>query len=120
MNTRSRDTEAIVRRHLQAFLDQRGLDAIVSDYADEACFLSESNTYRGKQAIRGFFGAFIAALPPKAIANFTLRSLRVEEDVAYIVWSAGGELPLGTDTFIVRNGKIVTQTFAMHGQLSTR
>jgi ketosteroid isomerase-like protein len=114
MNTRTTDTEGVVRRHLHVFLEQQGPDAIVSDYADEACFLSEGRAYRGKKEIRDFFEGFIAALPPQAIANFALRSLRVEGDVAYIVWSAGGELPFGTDTFVVRNGKIVTQTFAMH------
>lgn len=114
MNTRSTDTERVVRRHLQAFVEQKGLDAIVSDYADEACFLSEGSEYRGRQEIRRFFEGFIAALPPRAIAEFALRSLRVDEDVAYITWSAGRELPLGTDTFFVRNGKIVSQTFAMY------
>jgi hypothetical protein len=30
-----------------------------------------------------------------------------------ITWSAGTDVPLGTDTFVVRDGKIVSQTFAM-------
>jgi ketosteroid isomerase-like protein len=107
------DTETIVRHHLQTFVEQQDLDAILDDYADEACFLSEGRAYCGKPAIREFFEAFIAALPPQAIARFTLRSLRVQGDVAYITWSAGPELPLGTDTFVVRKGRIVAQTFAM-------
>jgi hypothetical protein len=44
---------------------------------------------------------------------FTLRSLRVQGEVAHITWSAGPALPLGTDTFVVRQGRIVAQTFAM-------
>ena len=56
----------------------------------------------------------VAALPPQAIAQFTLRSLRVQGDVVYITWSAGPELPLGTDTFVVRKGRIASQTFAMY------
>lgn len=114
MDMRPTDTELVVRRHLQVFLEQQGLDAIVSDYDDQACFLTESNVYRGKQAIRSFFDAFIASLPPGAIGEFALRSLRVEGDLAYITWSAGPELPLGTDTFLVRDGKIVSQTVAMY------
>lgn len=107
------DTETVVRHHLQTFVEQQGLDAILNDYADDACFLSEGRAYCGKPAIREFFEAFIAALPPLAIAQFTLRSLRVQDDVAYITWSAGPELPLGTDTYVVRKGRIVAQTFAM-------
>jgi ketosteroid isomerase-like protein len=113
MNPYFGDIETVVRRHLQAFVEQQGLDAILNDYADDACFLSEGRAYCGKPAIREFFEAFIAALPPQAISQFTLRSLRVQGDVAYITWSAGPELPLGTDTFVVRMGRIVAQTFAM-------
>ncbi len=107
------NTEAVVRHHLKTFVEQQGLDAILHDYADDACLLSEGRAYCGKSAIREFFDAFIAALPPLAIARFTLRTLRIQGDVAYITWSAGPELPLGTDTFVVRQGRIVAQTFAM-------
>jgi len=114
MDSRSIDTERVIRRHLQAFREQQGLDAILSDYGDDACFLGEATVHRGKQAIRGFFEGFIAALPPRAIADFALRSLRVEGDLGYITWSAGPALPLGTDTFLVRDEKIVAQTFALY------
>ena len=114
MNGSSGDTETLVRHHLTAFLEQQGLDAILDDYADDACFLSEGRAYCGKPAIREFFEGFIAALPSDAMDGFTLRSLRVQGDVAYITWSAGPRLPLGTDTFVVRNGRIAAQTFAMH------
>ena len=114
MNLESSDTETVVRHHLQAFLEQQGLDAILNDYAGNACFLSEGRAYCGKPAIRSFFEGFIAALPPQAIGQFTLRSLRVQGEVAYITWSAGPDLPLGTDTFVVREGEIVAQTFAMY------
>ena len=46
--------------------------------------------------------------------RFALRNLRVPREVAHITWSVGRELPLGTDTFVVREGKIVSQTFAMY------
>lgn len=108
------DIESVVRNHLQAFVEQKGVDAIVRDYDDDARFLSEIRTYHGKREIRRFFEVFIASLPPGAIGRFALRTLRVDGEVAYITWSAGDELPLGTDTFVVRNGKIVSQTFAMH------
>ena len=114
MNIESADTETVVRHHLQAFLEQQGLDAVLGDYTDNACFLSEGRAYCGKPSIRSFFEGFIAALPPQAIGQFTLRSLRVQGEVAHITWSAGTRLPLGTDTFVVREGKIAAQTFAMY------
>jgi hypothetical protein len=47
-----------------------------------------------------------------------MRRQEVHGEIAYIVWKADTpslDVPLGTDTFVVRDGKIVVQTFA--GQL---
>jgi ketosteroid isomerase-like protein len=107
-------TETVVRNHLEAFLQQRGVAAIVADYADGARFLTEGRVYRGRPEIGEFFRGFIAALPAGAIERFTLRSMEVDQDIAYITWCVGSEIPLGTDTFVVGDGRIVSQTFAMH------
>ena len=114
MDIKPSDTESVVQNHLQAFVQQKGVDAILRDYDDNARFLSESRTYYGKREIRDFFEAFIASLPPNATDRFSLRTLRVEGEIAYITWSVGSQVLLGTDTFVVRNGRIVSQTFAMH------
>ena len=114
MNARSSDTEAVVRNHLQTFLEKKGVAAILTDYDDNASFHSEARTYRGKNEIREFFEGFMASLPPGAADSFSLRTLRVEGDLAYITWSAGREVPFGTDTFVVRDGRIVSQTFATY------
>jgi len=114
MNTRPSDTESVVQNHLHAFVEQQGIDAILRDYDDNARFLSEIRTYHGKREIRHFFEAFMASLPPDAASRVSLRTLRVEGDVAFITWSVGNEVALVSDTLVVRNGKIVSQTFAMH------
>ena len=59
MHVETSTTEIIVRNHLEAFLEQKGVDAIVSDYDDDARFLTEDRAYRGKQEIRGFFRDFL-------------------------------------------------------------
>lgn len=114
MNTESSATEAVVRKHLQAFLEQEGVDSIVKDYDDAARFHTETKMYDGKQEIHGFFVDFIEGLPAGAVDRFELKSLRVQGNIAFITWSVGSEIPLGTDTFVVDNGKIVSQTFAMY------
>lgn len=113
MKKPSSATETVFR-HLQAFVEQQGIEAILSDYADDACFISERRTYRGKSEIREFFEDFITTMPPQSIEQFSLRSLRFDGDVAHVIWGAGSELPFGTDTFVVQDGKIVSQTFAMY------
>lgn len=114
MNRQSAVTEGVVRNHLQAFLEQKGIAAILDDYDSDARFYTEARIYRGKQEIDGFFRDFMKALPAQAVDRFALRSLRVDGNVAQITWSIGSDIPLGTDTFVVENGKIVSQTFAMH------
>ena len=59
MSSQPSATEAVVRNHLQAFLEQKGLAAILSDYEDDACFHSETRSYRGKEEV---------ARPPAHIA----------------------------------------------------
>lgn len=107
-------SESVVRHHLQAFLEQRGVAAITSDYAADARFLPGTRVYRGRPEIRAFFTDFLAALPAGALDRFALTSLRVAGNVAYITWSVGTDIPLGTDTFVVEDGRLVSQTFAMY------
>jgi ketosteroid isomerase-like protein len=114
MSTESSVTETVVHNHLQAFLERKGVAAIVNDYGEDARFYSEASIYHGKREICDFFRKFIDSLPPGGIARFSLRSMQVEGNIAYITWSVGSDIPLGTDTFVVNDGKIVSQTFAMY------
>ena len=114
MSARSSVTESVVRNHLEAFVKQKGVAAIVKDYDEAARLYGEAKVYEGKREIHDFFVGFIGSLPAGAIDRFALRSLRVDGELAYITWSAGSDIPLGTDTFVVRDGKIVSQTFAMY------
>jgi len=50
----------------------------------------------------------------KPSATFRMKQQFVEGDYAYILWtaeSADNVYEVGTDTFVVRDGKIVTQSF---------
>jgi hypothetical protein len=114
MNAHISAAQTVVNKHLQAFLQQKGVGAILEDYADHARFYSEARMYRGKEEIREFFTAFLDWLPPGAVERFSLRSFRVEGNIAYITWNVGSDILLGTDTFVVENNKIVSQSFAMY------
>ncbi|HEU4664069.1 MAG TPA: nuclear transport factor 2 family protein [Dokdonella sp.] len=118
MNTQHEQTERVVRNHLQSFVEHKGLDAILADYDERAIFIAESKVYRGKPQIREFFEGLMQALPADAAERFSLSSLWVEGTLAYITWSVGGAVPLGTDTFVVDHGKIVSQTSALYFQAS--
>jgi len=65
MGTETSDTQAVVQTHLDAFVRQMGVDAIVRDYHDNARFMSEAATYHGKREKRQFLEAFLGSLPPR-------------------------------------------------------
>ena len=49
---------------------------------------------------------------PEFLSNLKMAKQEVIGEIAYIAWSVEGMIALGTDTFVIRNGKIVAQTFA--------
>jgi ketosteroid isomerase-like protein len=114
MNKQSLSAESVVRNHLNAFLQRQGADAIVSDYDERARLFTEQYVFVGKPEIHQFFTRFLHALPPGAIERFKLNSMHADGTIAFITWSVAGDIPLGTDTFVVENGQIVSQTFAMY------
>ncbi len=107
-----RRTEETLLKHLQAF-GSGDVDAIMTDYDEAAVFIKQDGTLRGTDEIRSFFELLIADLPPGSALDVSEQI--VEEDIAYIVWSGESEkvkIPFASDTFIVRDGKIVAHTFA--------
>ena len=106
-------TKKIVDHHLDAFFE-RDLDGILSDYASDAVLFTASGTLRGVGQIRPLFEALMAEFD-KPGAEFHLETQSFAGDCAYIVWTAqtaDNVYELGTDTFLVRDGKIAVQSFA--------
>ena len=107
-------TRQVLEHHLETLL-KGDLDGLVSDYTDDSILIGPDGPVKGMQAIRTMFAGAIASLFKPGTYEFTLDKTHVADDVAYIVWHARcGSLnvALGTDTFVVRDGKIAVQTFA--------
>ena len=103
-------THDTLARHLQALAG--GIDAIMRDYTDDSVLFTQQGPLRGRKSIRAFFAGFLADSPPELLAAFTLLRQDVAGEVAYILWKAEPFIPLATDTFVIRDGKILVQTFA--------
>src|SRR5215471_15557040 len=100
-------TKDVINHHLKAF-GERDLKGVLSDYAPGVVFFTQNGPLRGVDAIKPLFQAMIAEFS-KPGATFTMKHQLVEGDYAYIVWtaeSADKVYELGTDTFVVRGGKI--------------
>jgi ketosteroid isomerase-like protein len=112
-------TRDIIDHHLTAFA-QRDLKGVLSDYAPSAVFFTQNGPLKGVDAIRPLFQAMIAEFA-KPGATFSMKQQFIEGDHAYILWSAetaDNVYELGTDTFVVQNGKIVAQSFT--GKITPR
>ena len=106
-------TEATLTRHLEAFA-RSSVDGVMQDYTEESVFVIPDGPLRGLGEIRGFFTAFIENLPAGFLEAFKIRKLEIVGDLGYLLWDASPWVQLGTDTFLVRDGRIALQTFAAH------
>jgi ketosteroid isomerase-like protein len=105
-------TKDVLEHHLKCF-GEGDLEGILSDYAPSAVMFTADGSVTGIDAIRPLFQAMFAEFG-KPGATFTMRQQFVEGDYAYILWSAetaDNVYELGTDTFVVRDGKIMAQSF---------
>jgi ketosteroid isomerase-like protein len=113
----ARTTQEVLTHHLNCFGDIAGT---MADYSAEARFFTPGGLLRGSEAIRRFFVRLFEEFAKPGM-SFEMLQREVDGDTAYIVWkaeTADNRFELGTDTFVVQNGKIVTQTFA--GKISPK
>jgi len=107
-------TERVVDHHLKSFA-QRDLEGILSDYAPGAVLFTPDGPLRGLGEIKPLFQAMITSFE-KPGAKFELAQRTIDGEFAYILWTAetaNDVYELGTDTFVVKGGKIVAQSFAV-------
>lgn len=105
-------TKKVLDHHWEAF-KENDLEEVMADYTEESFLITPDTTYKGLDAIRENFIKAFESLPSEE-DPLTLRKSVVEEDIGYIIWEASAsnmELLFGTDTFLIRNGKIIRQTF---------
>ena len=106
-------TKEVLEHHKKCF-GEGDLTGILSDYAPEAVLFTPDGPLKGSDAIRPLFQAMFAEFG-KPGAAFSMTQESVEGDYAYILWkaeTADNVYEVGTDTFVVRDGKIVAQSFA--------
>ena len=101
--------------HHAAAIGAGNVDEILKDYTEESVLFTQEGLLKGPKAIRPLFQRLVTEIMPPGATEFEMKQMTIEGDIVYIVWKSSSkfvDIPLGTDTFIVRNGKIVAQTFA--------
>ena len=106
-------TSDVLAHHMTCF-GNGDLAGVLSDYTSESRIFTQDGVLRGSEPIRGLFQRLLAEFG-KPGASFEMIRQDVDGDAAYIVWkaeTADNRFEMATDTFIVRNGKILIQTYA--------
>ena len=106
-------TSDVLDRHLKSFAEY-DLDGLLADYSSDAVLFTPAGPLTGPGAIKPLFQALVAEFA-KPGSSFTMQHRCVEGDHAYILWTAetaDNSYEFATDTFVVRNGRIVAQSFA--------
>jgi len=106
-------TTGVLDHHIKCF-GECDLAGILSDYASDAVLFTPEGPLKGPDAIRPFFEAMLAEFG-KPGTSFSMNHRSVEGNYAYVLWTAetaDNVYELGTDTLVVRDGKILAQSFA--------
>jgi ketosteroid isomerase-like protein len=106
-------TQDVLMHHLDCF-GKGDLDGIMADYTPASRVFTPNGVLRGTGPIRELFVTMLSEFAKPGM-SFEMLKQDIDGDTAYIVWkaeTADNRYDLGTDTFVVKDGKIATQTFA--------
>lgn len=103
-----------VLSHHMTCVARSDVDGIMQDYTDQSILFSPDGVLASEEQIRQFFATLTVSMMP-AGTSFTALRQDVRGDTAFLVWRA--EAPsmrfhLGVETLVIRDGKIVTHSFA--------
>lgn len=102
-------TQSVLDHHLNVF--GQGIEELMRDYGERSVLLTPNQTLRGAGEIRQFFARFLDGAGPEFWSAMSLEKVAVEGEIAYIAWTAAPFVSVATDTLLIRDGIILTQTF---------
>ena len=105
----ARTPQEVFQHHAEVLI-AGDLDGIVSDYADDALFITPDGVKHGKDGVREGFVKLLSDVPE---ADWEVPTQIFEDDVLLIEWKAESEnakVEDGIDTFVFRDGMIRVQT----------
>jgi ketosteroid isomerase-like protein len=109
MAAATRTPQEVFAHHAEVLI-AGDLDGIVSDYSDDAVFITPAGALYGKDGVREGFTKLLADVPN---ADWDVPTQIFEGDVLFIEWSAKAASTYvedGIDTFVFRDGQIRVQT----------
>jgi hypothetical protein len=105
----ARSPQEVFQHHAEVLI-AGDLDGIVSDYAEDALFITPDGVKHGKDGVREGFAKLLSDVPQ---ADWDVPTQIFEDDVLFIEWNAeskNSKVEDGIDTFVFRDGMIRVQT----------
>ncbi len=109
MATTTRTPQEVFQHHA-AVLVAGDMEGILSDYADDAVFITPAGSVRGRDGIRQGFEKVMGDL---GNAKLDVPTVIFDGDILLIEWTAEGDgvhVADGIDTFVFEDGMIRAQT----------
>ena len=106
-------TQAVLNNHLESF-GKNDRDGLLSDYTEESVLITPDSIYKSLEQISGLYEGLVPLFPAEGTV-LEMDKMIVDGGMAYIIWHASTpviEVPFATDSFIIKDGKIIHQTFA--------
>ncbi len=107
--TTARTPQEVFQHHAEVLIGG-DIEGIVSDYTDDALFITPAGVLRGKDGVREGFVKLLEDVPS---ADWDVPTQIYEGDLLFIEWTADSEktrVEDGIDTFVFRDGLIRAQT----------
>lgn len=108
------DVQAVLDHHLAAF-KAGDADELIKDFTEQSVMVTPDGVDKGREAIRAHYSKQFAEMFRPGTYEFTVDIMQIEGDVAYAIWHAecaSATIPFATDTWVIRDGKIVVLTYA--------
>lgn len=103
-----------VLSHHMTCVARSDVDGIMRDYTDRSILFTLEGVLEGRDMIRQFFVNLTSRMMP-AGTSFTHVRQDVRGDTAFMLWQADSptmRFHMGAETLVIRDGSIVSHTFA--------
>jgi hypothetical protein len=113
MQTTTTIAEDVFHHHIGS-LGNNDLEELMKDYTEQSELWTPNGAIVGLEAISSFY-SYAFTLFPKGKTSFDIQKLIADDDKVYIVWTADSSVvnvSFGTDSFYIRDGKILWQSTA--------
>jgi len=96
-------------------LSGENVDAIVRHYADDAILFTPDGSFRGAAQLRRYFTEHLRTRPRDLVSTFEILQHTTVDNTVHVLWRAEPYVAFASDSYVVRNGRILLQTWASRG-----